>query len=157
MILAKDKLNELLDALAASAELYIPKEISGVTRFALYASGDAPLLDRPGNPNTTVSPKELVFPQCEAMYQYKTLENGETVIVPVGDGVSRIVFGIRSCDMRAIDCLDDVFYTKGYVDEYYQARRERLLTVALGCTAPAETCFCDSMGLDPTHAPSADI
>ena len=59
--------------------------------------------------------------------------------------------------MRSLECLDDVFLTKGFVDEYYQAKRDKLLTVAIGCTHPTKTCFCESMGLDPNNAPTADI
>ena len=53
--------------------------------------------------------------------------------------------------------MDDVFLTKTYVDSFYQAKREDLTTVAIGCTKVAQACFCDSMGLDPMHAPSADV
>jgi ferredoxin len=53
--------------------------------------------------------------------------------------------------------MDDVFLTKGYDDEFYGARRERLTTVAIGCTEVLESCFCDSMGLNPGSAPSADV
>jgi ferredoxin len=54
-------------------------------------------------------------------------------------------------------CLDEVFLTKGFVDEFYANAREKLLCVSIGCAQAAETCFCESMGIDPQLAPNADI
>jgi ferredoxin len=125
-----------------------------VTRFALYGQVSAPAFDLV---NTTMPPKDLLFPQTQKMYRYGFDAEGNAFIDPIHDADEVVLFGLRSCDARSIECMDDVFLTKGYDDEFYGARRARLTTVAIGCAETAETCFCDSVGLDPNTAPTADI
>jgi len=154
MLLKKERLQDLLDALARDAQLYIPKHVDGVTRYALYTSEDEPAFEVV---NTVMPPKDLLFPQTQKMYRFGFDSEGTAFIDPCHDDDRMVLFGVRSCDMRSIECMDDVFLSKGYVDDFYAARRAGLLTVAMACTAPAPTCFCDSMGLEATHAPGADI
>lgn len=154
MILKKDKVDALLAKLAETAAVYVPQDVSGSTRYVRFAPGDTPLLD---GPNTTVSPKGIVLPQCQSMYRYGTKGAQGAYIDPITDESPRVAFGVRPCDVRAIECLDDVFVETGYLDEFYQGRRANTLVVALGCTEAAPTCFCESMGLDPAAAPAADI
>ncbi len=154
MILRKEKLSALLAELSQHSWVYVPKNVEGVTKFASYLSSDPVCFDEV---NTLLPPKDLLFPQTQNMYRYGIDANGTMIIEPTIDSDDQVVFGIRSCDMRSIQCLDDVFLTKGFVDEFYEAKRNRLLTVAINCSKVAESCFCDSMGLDPNGAPGADI
>jgi len=154
MLLAKDRLNELLDHLSSEARVYVPARIDTMTRFALYTDTVKPNFELV---NTTLPPKDLLFPQTQKMYRYGFDEEGIPFIDPVHDADDVVIFGARSCDVRSIECMDDVFLTKGYEDQFYGPRRERLLLVALACNKVAESCFCDSMGLDPNSAPGADI
>lgn len=153
-VLPKENLNQLLSKLSQSAVVYVPKDVAGQIKFAPFVSNDPIRLDAT---NSLMPPKDLLFPQCQNMYHYGVDSNNEMFIDPIIESSEQVIFGIRPCDMRSIECLDDVFLTKGFVDEYYQAKRDKLLTVALGCTNPAQTCFCESMGLDPNAAPAADI
>jgi ferredoxin len=59
------------------------------------------------------------------------------------------LFGIRSCDIQALQVLDRVFLDAGYTDEHYAALREKLLIVAVNCAQPSALCFCASMGIGP--------
>lgn len=154
MLLAKDKVDDLLTELSTEAIVYVPKEINGVSKFAPYISDEAMDLELV---KTMLPPKDLLFPQSQKMYHYGVDTNGDMFIDPIIESADQVLFGIRPCDMRSIECMDDVFFTKGYIDEYYEAKREKLLTVALACTQPAEACFCESLGLSPNEAPDADI
>ena len=153
-VLNKTNLNSLLTQLSESAVVYVPKEVAGVLKFAPYISDDPLRFDAS---NTLFPPKDLLFPQCQKMYHYGINDANEMFVNPIVESSDQVIFGIRPCDMRSIECLDEVFLTKGFVDEYYQEKREKLLTVALGCSKPARTCFCESMGLNPNAAPAADI
>ena len=153
-VLPKEKLTQLLSKLSQSAVVYVPKDVAGQIKFAPFVSNDPIRLDAT---NSLMPPKDLLFPQCQNMYHYGVDSHNEVFIDPIIESSDQVIFGIRPCDMRSIECLDDVFLTKGFIDEYYQAKRDKLLTVALGCTNPAQTCFCKSMGLDPNAAPAADI
>ncbi|NTU88594.1 MAG: 4Fe-4S binding protein [Actinobacteria bacterium] len=154
MILKKENVQNLLDELSKSALVFVPKEVDGVLKFAPFKSADEMTLDII---NTTLPPKDLLFPQTQKMYRYGIDADGKMYVDPSDDSAEQVVFGIRTCDMQSIVCMDDVFLTKGFVDEFYQAKRDKLLTVAIGCNKVAETCFCDSMGLDPQNSPTADI
>ncbi|MDR2108086.1 MAG: 4Fe-4S dicluster domain-containing protein [Coriobacteriales bacterium] len=161
MLLKREHLDELLNSLSKRARVYLPARRDDTTTscFALYQQvGRQAFIDASLSlVNTTMPPKDLLFPQTQKMYRYGVDAEGSAWIDPIHDADAVVVFGLRSCDMRSIECMDDVFLTKGYDDEFYGARRALLTTVAIGCTEVAETCFCDSMGLDPNTAPAADI
>ncbi len=154
MILNKQKLGALLNNLADTRDVFLPATVDGVTKFARLAEGVTPDFDMV---NTTMPPKDLLFPQTQKMYHFDVDANGSYHIHEYDESREQIVFGIRPCDMRSIVCLDEVFLTKGFVDEFYANARNKLLTVCIGCANAAETCFCDSMGVDPQMAPNADI
>ena len=152
-LLKKDKLEEALDILAKDVNLLVPMEIDGITKFAPWGTAGNIALDAV---NTILPPKDALFPQTEKMYTYKVSVNG-TEINEYTDKTQQIIFGIRSCDVYSIDCMDKVFLTKGYVDNFYANKRDNLTIIAIGCNKTAPTCFCDSMGIDPNHAPLADL
>jgi ferredoxin len=122
--------------------------------FALYQPTKEPAFQAV---NTMMPPKDILFPQTQKMYRYGFDAEGNAFIDTIHDADEVVLFGLRSCDVASIECMDDVFLTKGYDDEFYGARRALLTTIAIGCAETAETCFCDSMGLDPNTAPQADI
>ncbi|MBE6465044.1 MAG: 4Fe-4S ferredoxin [Eggerthellaceae bacterium] len=154
MLLSKQNLMPLLTSLASDVDVFVPTTIDGVKKFARLADGVEPDFDMI---NTTMPPKDLLFPQTQKMYHFDVDKNGSYHIHEYDESREQIVFGIRPCDMRSIVCLDEVFLTKGFVDEFYANAREKLLTVSIGCTQAAETCFCTSMGVDPIYAPNADV
>lgn len=164
MILAKKDLDQALKILSQDAVVFAPlitliEDKSQIDqpafekKFMPYHEGAAVGLD---NFNTVKPPKDVLFPNVEKLYKYKTGERAYIEeIVP--EDKPKILFGIRPCDMRSIDSMDKVFFTKEYVDSYYAKRRELVTIVAMGCMDTQRTCFCDSMGLDPTYAPTADV
>jgi ferredoxin len=168
MLLRKERVNDLLDMIAGQARVYVPARSGNVaakgdankngaaktTRFELYQRGTEPAFDLV---NTTMPPKDMLFPQTQKMYRYGVDAEGNAYVDVIHDADEVVIFGIRSCDARSIECMDDVFLTRGYDDEFYKTRRDKLATVAIACATVAETCFCDSMGLDPNAAPSADV
>lgn len=153
-LLPKTKLDALLTHLSREAVVYVPKTVAGVSKFAPYVSQDPMCLDET---NTLLPPKDLLFPQCQKMYHYGVGPDNEMFVDPLIESGNQVLFGLRPCDMRSIECLDDVFLTKGYTDNFYEEKRAKLLTVALACTQVKETCFCESMGLNPNDAPTADV
>ena len=154
MLLQKNRLNDLLAQLSQEEVVYVPKIVDDVAKFAPFISEGPARFDLI---NTALPPKDLLFPQTQKMYRYGVNEAGDMYIQPTDESAHQTVFGIRPCDMRSIECLDDVFLTKGYVDEFYQGLRDKITTVCIACTEVGETCFCDSMEADPNKAPAADI
>ncbi len=66
-------------------------------------------------------------------------------------------FGMRSCDLHALDLLDRVFLDPAATDPTYARRRADLFVVAVTCGSPAATCFCGSMGTGPVPGPGHDL
>lgn len=151
MRLEKKNLTEILSILAKDRELFVPGEVRGMRQFKPWA-GEVPQLD---GENTVLPPKDILFPKTEKMYTYKT--GAETEIAEVVEAPARVLFGVRPCDVRSIECMDSVFIKEGYVDSFYARRREKLLIVAVSCPGAGENCFCESMGVDPNSAKGADL
>ncbi|GAB6041787.1 4Fe-4S dicluster domain-containing protein [Endothiovibrio diazotrophicus] len=57
--------------------------------------------------------------------------------------------GVRPCDLAALKLQDAHFLREPLADPYYAKRREGLFVVAVNCSHPADTCFCDSTGDGP--------
>lgn len=153
-VIKKNDLAALLDATAAAQTVYVPFEENGTSRFVAYQPGMEARLDLQ---TTQHPPKELLFPATEKMFRWKRHEG--TLAIDAVEAASEpfVIFGARPCDVDAIERLDQVFLTKGYVDEFYEVKRNAATIVALACCSAAPTCFCTSMGGSPVEAPVADI
>jgi len=150
-ILKKSRLAEWLRSAGAGQTVYVPVRRGTDAVFAELKDGVEPLLDFD---NTALSVKSLFFPQCEVLLSFKK-ERLDEVPDPAG---KFIVFGVRPCDARALFCLDKLFGEFGKSsDPYYMARRDNSLVVSLACGKPCPTCFCTSVGGDPSGRAGADI
>lgn len=94
---------------------------------------------------TILSPKKFFLPSKETLFKFDVASNDVTDFKL--DVRPRVLFGVHSCDMHAIERLDTVFLTERYSDPYYRARREATLIVGVGCM-PSEECFCHRVGAD---------
>ena len=75
---------------------------------------------------------------------------GELEIRPEPQPPRRLaLFGLRPCDLAAIERLDRVLGEGVAAEPVYAARRRDAFLVVVECTAPADTCFCTSMGTGP--------
>ncbi|HEX3015384.1 MAG TPA: 4Fe-4S dicluster domain-containing protein [Desulfobacteria bacterium] len=152
--IAKAKLNTLLDAIAKESNLLVPVSGDGTSKFAPYTQGAQLSFDG----RTLLPPKDVFFPQTEKMYKFKTNGMNASVETALEAPRLQVLFGIRPCDAKSIHCLDHVFLTKGYVDEFYKAKKDATLIVSIGCNGPAQpTCFCKSMGVNPQEAEGVDV
>jgi len=146
-------IDQVFAAISANQKLYIPAD-DGVSqaRFLPYTQGMT-LTDKL---NTVRSAKDLFFPQVENLLKFK-VSGKQIEILDERDPVeSFVVFGVRACDCRSFDILDNVFLHEEPVDTFYQARREHCVVITLACNAPEETCFCTAFGIDPAD-PAGDV
>jgi len=152
MLLEKTNVTSALAALADGANVFVPGESGPGSRFVPW-NGKAGV-DLSGD-NTALPPKDILFPQTEKMYAYKT--GPDTEIREVLDDRKQVLFGVRPCDAASIMRLDQVFFEKEYRDDFYARKRGNATIIAITCQSPQKTCFCDSMGLSPNEAPGADV
>ena len=100
--------------------------------------------------------KQFLHPPREKLWS-ASLADGAFEIDPAEDAPPRLAFfGVRPCDLRAIQIQDRVLGS-GHGNSRYGARRAAVLIVALNCTEPGETCFCTSMGTGPGAGPGYDL
>ena len=150
--LQKSRLNERFAAIAADAVLYLPVDVeNGGARYEVWKDGAV----LSGALNTRRSAKDFFFPQTEDLVKFKVDGQNIEVIDPRKPSDDFVIFGVRACDAASFNVLDKVFLSDP-VDSYYEERRKHGVIMTLSCTAPEESCFCHSFGIDPT-APGGDV
>ena len=127
--IAKRNLPELLKAIAAQQELYLPVNISGQTNFAVWTEGTEADLD---TLKTVKSPKDMFFPQSETLYTVRRDHKKLSIEPEALRSQKFVAFGMKACDIQGIKVLDKVFLAEP-VDTFYRARREHGTIVALAC------------------------
>ena len=113
--------------------------------------------------NSIPSPKTLIFPQTEVLFEFNDSgsydDNGKAVAVKetLPREKPQIILGLRPCDAKAITLMDKVF-GEDFEDPYYLKRRNMTILVGLGCeTPPSPNCFCTSLGGSPHGKAGLDI
>jgi len=102
--------------------------------------------------------KPLLFTAREKLWQSEQSDDGQltfTATEPTHKPIA--ILGVRACDIAAMKIQDQHFLQQAFVDPYYKVRRENLLTIAVNCAHPADTCFCHSTGDGPFVDDGADI
>ncbi len=93
--------------------------------------------------NSQVSPTEHLRPPKEVYFEYQLKDDGPPELTPPPPPSPFILFGIRPCDVAAVQYLDHFFLQREPADELYGRRRKVATLIAMACAEPAaETCFC---------------
>ncbi len=85
-------------------------------------------------------PTRYLLPPSEVLFRFR---NGDGLsLIPEYDERPRILFGIRSCDVKGIRYQEE-FFQRDYRDIYFLKRAGNATLVSLACTTPPlSTCFC---------------
>ena len=150
--LSLENLNAFFAKIAEQGALYLPVDNeAGQCEYAQWTDGT--VWSR--KLNTAKSAKEFFLPQVENLMEFKTEGKKIEVIDHRQEAEDFVVFGVRACDAQSFNVLDKV-YLADPVDTYYQTRREHGTIITVACTAPTQTCFCGTFGIDATN-PGGDI
>ncbi len=144
-------LNALFAAIASEETLYLPVDTDKGAVYSEWCEG-ATLSNAL---NTVRSPKDFFFPQTENLMDFKVEGKSIEIIDTRKECEDFVIFGVRACDVRSFEILDRVFLSEP-VDTYYKNRRDHGVIISMACTRPAETCFCQTFGIDAS-APEGDI
>lgn len=150
--IAKENLSALFQKIAESFELYLPVKTAGQTNFAAWNADAEADLD---TLKTVKSAKDAFFPQSEGLYTVKKEGKKMSVEPESLKEQDFVVFGMKACDVKGLEVLDNVFLADP-VDTFYAARRDHGTIVAFACHEPEETCFCKVFGVDAA-APASDV
>jgi len=132
-IIAKKDLSGFIDGLVRKYNVVAPvKDVN--TKFRKIESSSEVYLDK-----VTELPAKMHFmPEGETLVEFKDGKAAEL------DGKIKktILFGLRKCDLNALQILDKVMY-----DPQYLSKRKNTILVGLFCEHPDDKCFCNSMEL----------
>jgi ferredoxin len=101
--------------------------------------------------------KQFLHPPREKVWSARRLADGFEVEPADEDAPRMAFFGVRPCDLRAIEIQDQVLGRGDHAGSRYAARRNGVFIVVVNCTEPGETCFCTSMGTGPQAGPGYDL
>jgi ferredoxin len=110
--------------------------------------------------NTLLSPKSIIFPQTETMFEYSLDESKEDhhILKEINKDYSpRALIGIRPCDAASFLIVKRNFDTPEYKDPYWLSAYEATIFIGLACGNPCSTCFCTSSGCGPFHEDGLDL
>jgi sulfhydrogenase subunit beta (sulfur reductase) len=110
------------------------------------------------------SAKSHFFPASQELFTLD-IESGRFAIRQIQAQTPRLaLIGLRACDLAAIRIQDRVFAGRELADAtrceaelYYRHVRAQSMLIAVNCTRPGGTCFCDSMGTGPKAIEGFDV
>ena len=153
----KEELTDILKALKETYEVIVPVKENGFYSFK-------PFKDR-GNidlnfTNTRLSPKSLLFPQSERIFEFNLDEKSKDVYIVkkhLKDYPPSVIVGIRPCDAKALRLVNINFDSPEFKDPWWVKRMESMTFIGLGCNEPSSTCFCTSVGCGPFNEEGLDV
>jgi sulfhydrogenase subunit beta (sulfur reductase) len=149
----KKEIANFLDDMIKDYEVFAPVRRESLVRFDKIKQGREVLLDS-GNPK--ISPKGILFPQSEILFNYRSEGDTVAIEVPSNEEKPYLIFGVHPCDAMSLTMLEKVFGGK-YKDPYYLERKSKAVVVSTGCPHPPPTCFCTSVGGGPFSPTGSDL
>lgn len=98
--------------------------------------------------------KAFLLPQEETLFTFHN--RSPDTVKEVYDYFPRVFFGIRPCDLKAVQQADR-FFGETYPDPFYLHRRQRTLLIGMACNKPEASCFCHLTGISPFSPDGADV
>ena len=132
-ILKKEDLNRFLYKIKTQQELIAPVNQNGL-KFEKIQFISQINIER----NPLFSPKKYFFSGNEELFKFK-----DSKVTNNSNIKSRVIFGIRLCDINAINVLDKIHLNK---DSFYKSKREKTTLVGINCRVACDNnCFCASI------------
>jgi ferredoxin len=146
-----------LERLDDSFRVFGPVKQDKFHNFQKLGKGEPPDLNLS---NTRLSPKSLIYPQSETLFEYSLDEKQDDHLILKEidkDYSPRAIIGIRPCDAKAFQLVRPNFDTPEYKDPYWIKSYEATALVGYACNTPCSTCFCTTAGCGPFHEDGLDL
>ncbi|MBW2616932.1 MAG: 4Fe-4S dicluster domain-containing protein [Deltaproteobacteria bacterium] len=155
-IFTKEEWTKVLEGLSDAYRVFVPVKDGDFHVFKPLDKGKRPDFDFQ---NTRMSPKSMVYPQSERMFEYTLDENDPDANIlkeSEKDYSPRAIVGIRPCDAHAFQIVKLNFDNPEYRDPWWVQHFESATLVGLGCNEPCSTCFCTRVGGGPFNEKGLD-
>ena len=154
---SKERWNKALRGLGSKYRVYVPVKEGDFHTFRILDEGKKPDFSYQ---NSRLSPKSIVYPQSERMFECtldETQPGGATYQEAAKEYAPQILAGIRPCDAHAFQIVKPNFDNAEYRDPWWVQRFESTVLIGLGCNEPCSTCFCSSVGGGPFSEEGMDV
>jgi NAD-dependent dihydropyrimidine dehydrogenase PreA subunit len=156
LIKKKDVLS-IAEELSKDYKVYGPVEEKNTGQIFLTLADNVSDIDLDA-PLPSLPAKNVLFPQIESImkYSYDPVTKDakvDSVVIPE----QKVLFGLRSCDLAGIQCLDRFFLGQEFVDDMYLAHRKKTFIVTNTCVTPFEHCFCACTDSGPSAKEGYDL
>jgi sulfhydrogenase subunit beta (sulfur reductase) len=148
-LLPKENLMPFLMKLSEKMEVIAPVDEAEEPVFITW-KGQALSLEK----SPLIPPIESLLPHREVLFRY--IQESGSYTFEETPPRTRLIFGMRPCDLRAVAVLDKIFGSEPKDGAYFGKRRWTIL-VALNCTSPGEGCFCSQLGSGPEAVDGFDL
>lgn len=101
--------------------------------------------------------KAIVHPPRSPVWTMRRRDGSLLVDQALHPTTTRAVIGVRPCDLRALDVLERTQTGGQHADPAFVAHRQGLFLIAVECTQPSPTCFCDTAGGGPSIDDGYDL
>jgi ferredoxin len=101
--------------------------------------------------------KKWLFPARHKLWSAKKSDDGFEIEPASNEWPKTAFFGVRACEIAAMEVQDRVFDNGDFADPGYRDRRAGTLIVAVQCARSAATCFCASMDTGPRAGGGFDL
>lgn len=101
--------------------------------------------------------KKWLFPARQKLWSAERADDGFDLRPAAEEWPRTAFFGVRACEIAALEVQDRVFDNGEFADRGYRQRRAATLIVAVQCARSAATCFCASMNTGPRADSGFDI
>ena len=143
-LIRKDAVPDWIQRLARENAVYFPQR-AGQSGFRFEPVQEGSEIQFEQYHPTIVPPGKKLAPAGEVLFQYRR-EGEDAVVEPVVDASFRILAGVRPCDLKGIDLMDQA-NRAGAADPHYLTRRANTAIIAYDCLTPCDNaCFCDATG-----------
>ncbi len=137
------------------------RDLQGGGHYRLEQGDESLFFEYVVGPN---SAKPYLFPAHQELFAFD-IESGRFVLHQSLPQIPKLaLFGLRPCDLAAIRIQDRVFGEKRSegatgceAELFYREARAQAMLIAVNCTRPGGTCFCDSMGTGPKASEGFDV
>lgn len=89
--------------------------------------------------------KAIVHPPSSPVWTMRRHDGSLIVDPSLHPTTTRAVIGARHCDLRALAVLERTQIGGRHADPAFAAHRRGLFLIAVDCTHPSPTCFCDTV------------
>ncbi len=137
----------IYDRLASTADLPVGwTDEQGPGTYRLRRRGDNALFGYAVGPHSW---KKFLFPPALTLWRARQAGESFEMEAETAAEPRYVFFGVRPCELQAMEIQDRVFMKGAHIDPSYRSRRENIFVVAVNCGHAGGTCFCVSMQTGP--------